>query len=96
MLGYCTAVIARVRAAEQHAAAQAGNEQPAPGQSTALVLVLASRDQVVVARVRAAYPVTRKAKVTYSGSGYRDGYTRGQQADIGGTRLTPRARPAIR
>jgi hypothetical protein len=95
LLGYCTAVIARVRAAERAAAAQADTEQAAAdGKSAALVL--ASRDQVVGARARAAYPVTRKAKVTYSGSGYRDGHAKGQTADIGGTRLTPRNRPAIR
>jgi hypothetical protein len=66
----------------------------ADGKSAALVL--ASRDQVVSARARQAYPVTCKAKVTYSGSGYRDGHAKGQTADIGGTRLTPRNRPAIR
>jgi hypothetical protein len=94
MLGYCTAVIARVRAAERDATAQASEQPAAGGQSAALVL--ASRDQVVSARARAAYPVTRKSKVTYSGSGYRDGYAKGQEANLGGTRLTPRARSAIR
>ncbi len=37
-----------------------------------------------------AYPVTRTAKVTYSGTGYGAGYAQGQRADLGGARL-PRA-----
>jgi hypothetical protein len=94
LLGYCSAVIARVRAAEQHAAAQASEQPPAEGQSA--TLVLASRDQVVAARARAAYPVTRKAKVTYTGGAYSDGYHKGQSANIGGTHLGPKTRPAIR
>ncbi len=94
LLGFTTAVTARVRAAEQKAAARAASEPATTGQSTALVL--ASREQAAAQRARAAYPVTRKARVTYSGSGYRDGYVKGTQADIGGTRLTPRSRASIR
>ena len=37
-------------------------------------------------------PVTRKSQVTYSGSGYSAGYTQGQRADIGTTRLRGSAR----
>jgi hypothetical protein len=94
MLGYASAVIARVRAAEQQAATQAEGQPATEGQSAALVL--ASRAQVVAARTRAAYPVTRKAKVTYSGSGYRDGYVKGGEADIGATRLNAQPSRAIR
>ena len=35
-----------------------------------------------------AYPLTRTARVTYSGTGYRDGYAKGQRADIGTRRVT--------
>jgi hypothetical protein len=51
-------------------------------------LVLADRSLVIRQQVQDAYPVTRKARVTYSGTGYRDGYAVGQRADIGGTRLS--------
>jgi hypothetical protein len=94
-LGYATAVIARVRVAERAAAAQADSQPPVDGCQPA-ALVLASRDQVVSARARQAYPVTRKAKVTYTGSGYRDGYTKGQTADIGTTRITRNSKGALR
>jgi hypothetical protein len=45
--------------------------------------------------VQQAYLVTRTAKVTYSGSGYGSGYAKGQQADLGGSRLPGTARRAI-
>lgn len=95
LLGYCTAVTARVRAAEHNAVAQAAEEVASTGQSAALVL--ASREQVVARQAQAAYPVTRKTRVTYSGAGYRDGYTQGTRADIGATtRLTQGPRTAVR
>jgi hypothetical protein len=95
LLGYATAVIARVRTAEHNAAAQASGEQ-ATGTGQTAAVVLASREQVIARRAQTAYPVTRKSKVTYSGSGYRDGYHQGTQADIGGTRLTRRPRRSLR
>jgi hypothetical protein len=55
-------------------------------------LVLADRSQVIRRNVQQAYPVTRAARVTYSGSGYSAGYTQGQRADIGTTRLRGSAR----
>jgi hypothetical protein len=86
LLGFATAVIARVRTAE-HGAVQAATKPDAQaGERTALVL--ADRSLVIRSQVEQAYPVTRKARVTYSGSGYRDGYTQGQRADIGASRLT--------
>ncbi|HXP18820.1 MAG TPA: DUF2786 domain-containing protein [Streptosporangiaceae bacterium] len=89
LLGYATAVIARVRTAE-HGAVTAATE---PGTQAAerTALVLADRSLVIRRQVEQAYPVTRKARVTYSGSGYRDGYSQGQRADIGTSRL-PAAR----
>jgi Protein of unknown function (DUF2786) len=84
LLGFAAAVIARVKAAEERAAAQAGTESR-DGPSTALVL--ADRSVVIRRQVEQAYPVTRQARITYSGSGYRDGYSQGQRADIGNTRI---------
>lgn len=91
MLGFATAVVARVRAAEEAAAASSdAGGGPIAGASTALVL--ADRALTIRVRVQEAYPRTRKTRVTYSGSGYGDGYREGQQADIGGAKV--RARPA--
>jgi hypothetical protein len=87
LLGFATAVIARVRQAE-HGAVQAATDRARPGGSDRTALVLADRSLIIRQQVEQAYPVTRRARVTYSGSGYRDGYERGQRADIGTTRLT--------
>jgi hypothetical protein len=43
-------------------------------------------------QVTAAYPRLRKTRVTFSGSGYGDGYREGQRADIGSALRLP-ARP---
>jgi hypothetical protein len=85
LLGFCTAVISRVRAAEHAAACQAGG--PSGGQDSRTALVLADRSLVIRRNAEQAYPVTRGTRLTYSGSGYGAGYARGQRADIGGTRL---------
>jgi hypothetical protein len=86
LLGYVTAVITRVRAAEAGAVADAGREDRASdGKSTALVL--ADRSVAVRQQLEDAYPVTRKTRITYSGRGYSSGYAQGQRADIGGTRV---------
>jgi hypothetical protein len=93
MLGYCSAVVARVRAAEEAAVASSAGEDGAAasgGQSAALVL--ADRSLTVRLRVTAAYPRLKKKRVTYSGGGYCAGYREGQKADIGGAKL--RSRPA--
>jgi hypothetical protein len=87
LLGFATAVISRVRAAEHAAACQAAGPGSADGSRTALVL--ADRAQVIRNEAERAYPLTRTARVTYSGSGYRDGYAEGQRADIGTARVTP-------
>jgi len=84
LLGFAAAVISRVKAAEERAAATADGEAHG-GPSTALVL--ADRSLVVRRQLDEAYPVTRQARITFSGSGYRDGYRKGQTADIGGTRI---------
>jgi Protein of unknown function (DUF2786) len=86
LLGFATAVIARVRAAEHAAACQAAGTADGDGSRTALVL--ADRAQVIRGEAERAYPLTRTARVTYSGTGYRDGYAQGQRADIGTGRVT--------
>ena len=93
MLGYCTAVVTRVRSAEEAAVASASGDAAGTvtgGQSAALVL--ADRSLVVRQQVEAAYPRLRKTRVSYSGGGYGAGYREGQKADIGGPKL--RSRPA--
>jgi hypothetical protein len=85
LLGFATAVVARVRAAEQEATSRATAPQGRSGSQTALVL--ADRALVIRRNIEQAYPVTRKSQVTYSGSGYGAGYAQGQRADIGTTRL---------
>jgi hypothetical protein len=96
LLGFGAAVISRVRAAEQAAAARADQAPPgaAPGgRSTALVL--ADRSLVIRAAVQREYPVTRAARTTYSGTGYGDGYEKGQRADLGTRRVTRPASPSL-
>jgi hypothetical protein len=94
MLGYCTAVVTRVRAAEDTAVKQAdASEGPVAGKSTALVL--ADRSLTVRRLTEDAYPRTRKTRVTYSGNGYGDGYREGQKADIGSTKIKSRAAGAL-
>src|SRR5215469_11794803 len=87
LLGFATAVIARVRQAEHGAIVAA--TAPGKSESDRTALVLADRSLVVRRHVEQAYPITRKSRVTYSGHGYRDGYERGQRADIGASRLSP-------
>ncbi len=86
LLGFATAVISRVREAEHGAVVAATRPGSADGERTALVL--ADRSLIIRRQVEDAYPTTRKLKVTYSGSGYRDGYAQGQRADIGISRLS--------
>jgi Protein of unknown function (DUF2786) len=86
LLGFATAVIARVREAE-HGAVLAATQPGSRGGERA-ALVLADRSLIIRRQVEDAYPVTRTARVTYSGSGYRDGYAQGQRADIGTSRVS--------
>jgi hypothetical protein len=93
MLGYASAVVARVRAAEETAVASATSARDgAAGGGPPAELVLADRALTVRRQAEQAYPRTRRTRVTYSGSGYADGYREGQKADIGGAKL--RSRPA--
>jgi hypothetical protein len=92
LLGFAAAVIARVREAE-HAAQDQAERSPAAGRTAPAALVLADRAQVIRAAVDREYPVTRTARLTYSGTGYGEGYAKGQQADLGRRRV---ARPGGR
>jgi hypothetical protein len=88
MLGYCAAVVTRVRAAEQDAAQAADTQQAATGDSgPSTALVLADRTLTIRRNAQQAYPRTRQARVTYTGNGYANGYREGQRADIGGAKL---------
>jgi len=49
--------------------------------------VLADRSVVIRQQMQEAYPVTRQARITYTGRGYQDGYSQGQRADIGQGRV---------
>jgi hypothetical protein len=92
LLGFTSAVVSRVRTAEHQVISQA-TAPGAGGERTALVL--ADRSQVITRSIEHAYPVTRKTRVTYSGSGYGAGYTEGQKADIGSARLRTRTGRAL-
>jgi len=92
LLGFTSAVVTRVREAEQRAAATVGHE-PVTGKSTAVVL--ADRATVVRRECEKAYPVTRRMRLTYTGTGYRDGYSEGQRADVGSARVNGTAGRAL-
>jgi len=87
LLGFASAVTGRVRAAEDAARSRADQAAP-PGEPSRTALVLADRSLVIRRAVQQEYPVTRTARLTYSGSGYGDGYRQGQRADIGSRRVT--------
>jgi hypothetical protein len=93
LLGFTTAVVARVSAAEQKAAQLA--TAPAEPSGSRAALVLADRSQIIAHNLEQAYPVTRKSQVTYTGSGYSAGFTKGEQADLGSGRLHARPRRAL-
>ena len=93
LLGFCAAVISRVSDAEWRAATSAA--APEDGKQSQTALVLADRELVIRENAARAYPNTRRTRLTYSGSGYGDGYREGQRADIGSTKLRTRAAGAL-
>jgi len=95
MLGYCAAVVAWVRAAEEDAVAAAGAGDPAADAGSSAAVVLADRSLTVRLQVSAAYPRLKKKRVTYSGNGYGDGYREGEKADIGGAKIRSRSAGAL-
>jgi hypothetical protein len=95
MLGFSSAVVARVRAAEEAAVASASASSGPAGSGPSAALVLADRAVTVRRQAEQAYPRTRKTRVTYSGNGYADGYREGQKADIGGAKIRSRSAGAL-
>jgi hypothetical protein len=93
MLGFVSATVARVKAAENRAKREA-EQDISTGPGTALVL--ADRSVQVQGAMRQAYPNTRAARITYSGSGYSSGYANGQRANLGGTSVGRRSAGALR
>ena len=85
LLGFAAAVIGRVRSAEQRAERAAGASTD--GEYSRAALVLADRSVVIRQNVTDAYPLTRTARVTYTGTGYGAGYAEGKRADIGTGRV---------
>jgi hypothetical protein len=94
LLGYAAAVIAKVRAAEQRAE-QSATRAETINEPARAALVLADRSMVIRQTVARAYPVTRTARVTYTGNGYGAGYAQGRRADIGTGRVGRRRMPAL-
>ena len=95
MLGFSSAVVARVRAAEEAAVASASASSGPAGSGPSAALVLADRAVTVRRQAEQAYPRTRKTRVTYSGNGYADGYREGQKADIGEAKIRSRSAGAL-
>ena len=97
MLGYCSAVVARVRDAEEAAVAAASSsaDAGADGHGPSAAVVLADRAVTVRRHAEQAYPRTRRTRVTYSGNGYQAGYQEGQKADIGGAKVRSRSGTAL-
>ncbi len=95
LLGFVTAVITRVKSAEEHARGAAKAEDRASGGPSTEVM-LADRSVVIRNNLETAYPVTRRTRITYSGRGYASGYAKGQQANIGGTGLGSSGQKSLR
>ncbi len=84
--GFTEAIYARLLAAES-AAVSSFAGVPSTGRSVALVL--ADRTAVVAQRVAQEYPdMTTAPRRRLSGSGRWEGYAAGNQADLGGGRIT--------
>lgn len=85
--GFRMSISRRLAEAESRARAAASERTSQGGLSTGLVL--ADRSAEVETSMREAYPQAQRARPrTLSGSGIRDGYLAGVQADIGESRLS--------
>ena len=82
LIGFRQEVVARVKAAEARAAAQAQAQSTAPG-GRSTEMVLADRQALVKQAFTAEYPKVRRATSRYSGSGYKSGRDAGSRANIG-------------
>ncbi|EFC79145.1 DUF2786 domain-containing protein [Parafrankia sp. EUN1f] len=96
LTGFAAAVSHRLTAAENAVRRDAQAEDSATG-GPSTALVLASRADRVQEHLANTYPklrTTRRRRLT--GTGGRSGYRAGERADLGTTRLSPTAQPAIR
>lgn len=91
--GFAAAVRYRLEMAERQAATEARSTLPA-GTSTALVL--RDRSDQVKTAVKDLFPNMRSVNRRISGSGYGNGVTAGQQADLGSPRVDRGQRTALR
>ncbi|MEU5427635.1 DUF2786 domain-containing protein [Streptomyces olivoreticuli] len=90
--GFNSAVYHRLHGAEQAAVQEAPREL---GKRSA-ELVLASRDETIRARFKAAHPQVRTpAKRRLTGSGWSEGNEAGKRADLGNTRVDSGRRSAL-
>ncbi|MEU2625898.1 DUF2786 domain-containing protein [Kitasatospora sp. NPDC007106] len=81
----CERIVQAEKAAQRTVERERQEEAVNGGNGPGVALVLADRDHAVEAKRAAAYPNLRKAgKVTFRGSGFRQGRLDGQRADIGG------------
>jgi Protein of unknown function (DUF2786) len=98
LIGFTSAVVGRLRAAESRAAAAAEADARAEGASVgeSVALVLADRSVRVDAAVSEAYPRLRSAGPRLlRGSGASRGYAAGERADLGAGRSVARMRAGL-
>ena len=101
MHGFALVIQRRLYAAEQAAAREAderrsGQAGHAGAGVASTTVVLADRDQLVKQVMEASYPHLGRARTrSLSGSGSSDGAAAGRRADLGGSRLSRRGRPAL-
>jgi hypothetical protein len=98
LVGFTSAVVGRLRAAEAHAAQSAEADARAEGASggVSVALVLADRSARVGAAVAEAYPRLRTSGPRMlRGSGMSRGYAAGERADLGVGRSVTRPRAGL-
>lgn len=96
LAGFTAAVAGRLREAERRAATEAETAAPAAGPGRSVELVLLDRTRAAEAAMHSTYPhLTNGRRRTLSGSGGRSGFSAGQRADLGGTRLGRGGRRAL-
>ncbi|MFE2104328.1 DUF2786 domain-containing protein [Kitasatospora sp. NPDC059463] len=94
LAGFRNAVVERLDAAEHQAVEEADLALPSGARSAEVVL--ASREETILAIFKAAHPKVRPARRRrLTGSGWRAGHKAGTQADLGGPRLGKGRRPAL-
>jgi hypothetical protein len=88
LAGFTAAVAGRLRDTERRAATDAETAAPAGGQGRSVELVLLDRSRAAEAAMHSTYPnLTNGRRRALSGSGGRSGFSAGQRADLGGTRV---------